>query len=221
MKFRNKISFFLIFVVFIFFITGCKPQKMKFEIYTSDMELAATGEIVNVPLTAEFQILGEDTENLMPKAKKIVKQYLNEDAEFKLSKGDFGDVMVIKCTVPMSTSKKIDAHMEKKNRPIALTIENNTVNLQKTRHFETLKKDIRGVHMMLGAQLPAQSTVFRFVGDMRQGPEIKAIAIFSDNKPALHYSQVIERRESFEIEFRGGSDSVYSEIPIHFNVNFK
>lgn len=221
MKKSNRLILFLIFIVFTVFLIGCKPQKMEFEIYTSDMELAATGEIVNIPLTVELQILGEDTENLMPKGKNILKQYLNEDAEFKLSKGDFGDIMIIKCTVPMSTPKALDTHMKKTNRPVALTIEDNIVTLQKTRHFKKMKKNISGVHMMLGAQLPAHSTFFRFVGDMRQGPEIKAIAIFSDNKPVLDYSQVIERRQSTEIEFKGGSDSVYSEIPIHFTAKFE
>lgn len=215
-----KLTFLVIFIT-IFFLAGCKPTQMEFEIYTSDFQLASTEQIVQVPLTVKFDLLGEDTENLIPKAKQVVSHFLNKKAEYTMSKGDFGDVMVINCTIPMSTQGALDEYLKKNNRPIALIIKNGTVTVQKTQYFSKLKKELGGVHMMLGAQLPAKSTVFRFVGDVKEGPEINATAVFLDSKPILHYNQNIGRRDSFEIEFKGGSDSVYSEIPIHFIVNFK
>jgi len=59
MKVISIIFSFIIIIV----MSGCKPDKLEIEIYTSDIESASDGEVVEVPLKATFNLLGEDKEN--------------------------------------------------------------------------------------------------------------------------------------------------------------
>ena len=193
---------------------------MEIEVYTSDIQKAISEGVVKLPLTATFNMMGEDTEGILPKAKAVAKRYLNDEAEFKFSKGDWGDVMVIKCTVPMGTSSNLKTYLAKNHRPLALTIDKSTITLNKTEHLERLSQDLSGINMMLGAELPANNTIIRFVGDLEKGPEIMAIAVFCDNKPELIFRQAVGRRRNIEIDYRGGGDSVYSGLPPQFAFKF-
>ena len=63
-----KITFYFFIIFFIsILIVGCKPDNLEIEIYTSDIESASDGEVVEVPLKATFSIMGEDKENQLPK----------------------------------------------------------------------------------------------------------------------------------------------------------
>jgi len=217
---RLKVFMVVVSLALLFIMSGCKPAKMEIEVYTSDIQKASSEGVVKLPLTATFSMMGEDTEGVLPKAKAVAKRYLNDKAEFKFSKGDWGDVMVIKCTVPMGTAAALKTYLAKNHRPFALTIDKSTVTLDKTEHLERLSQDLSGINMMLGAELPANSTMIRFVGDLEKGPEIMAIAVFSDNKPELIFRQAVDRRQNVEIDYRGGDGSVYSELPPQFAFKF-
>ena len=39
-------------------LIGCKPDSLEIEIYTSDVESAFDGEVVEVPLKATFSLMG-------------------------------------------------------------------------------------------------------------------------------------------------------------------
>lgn len=201
-------------------ISGCNPDKMEIEVYASDIQKAQSEGVVKLPLTATFSMMGEDTEGILSKAKTVAQRYLNEKAEFKFSKGEWGDIMVVKCTIPMGTPPALKTYLAKYHRPLALTIDKSTIVLEKTEHFERLSQDLSGINMMLDAQLPAKSTMIRFVGDLEKGPEIMAIAVFCDNKPELIFRQGVDRRQNFEIDYRGGAGSVYSELPPQFAFKF-
>ncbi len=217
---RLKIFMVVFILALLFIMSGCKPAKMEIEVYTSDIQKASSEGVVKLPLTATFNMMGEDTEGVLPKAKAVAKRYLNDKAEFKFSKGDWGDVMVIKCTVPMGTAAALKTYLAKHHRPLALTIDKSTITLNETEHLERLSQDLSGINMMLGAELPANSTMIRFVGDLEKGPEIMAIAVFSDNKPELIFRQAVDRRQNVEIDYRGGDGSIYSELPPQFAFKF-
>ena len=70
-------------------IVGCKPDNLEIEVYTSDIESASDGEVVEVPLKATFKLMGEDKDNQLPKAKKLALKYMPSDSEIKISKGDY------------------------------------------------------------------------------------------------------------------------------------
>ena len=50
--------FVFLFITLMFF--GCKPDKLEIEIYTSDIDSASEGEIIEVPMKATFRLMGED-----------------------------------------------------------------------------------------------------------------------------------------------------------------
>lgn len=205
-------------------MSGCKPEEMEIEVYTSDLKSVISGDVVELPLIATFSMLGEDEEGVLSNSIAVAKKYLNEKAEFKISKGDFGNVLVIKCTVPMGNDAALATYLGKHHRPLALTVLNSKtgteVAILKTDHFKQLSQDLSGVNMMLNFEFPAESTKFRFVGDLKEGPEIAALAVFSDNKPELIFKKTVDRRQNVEIDYRGGDASVYSEISPIFNVRF-
>jgi len=201
-------------------LSGCKPDQVEVELYTSDIQKAATEGIVEVPLTASFSIMGEDEDGDLPKAKAVAKRYLDQKAEFKISRGDWGDVMVVKCNVPMGTAQALRRYLSGNPRPFALTISGSTVKFAATEHLKRLKEELGEISMMLGVDLPAKSTQVRLVGDMPSGPEVTAIAVFVDKKAELVFRKRIERRASVTLDFKGGDESVYSQLPPQFSVKF-
>ena len=49
----------LFFIIYCLIGLGaCKPDKLEIEIYTSDLQAAREGEVILVPITAEFSMLG-------------------------------------------------------------------------------------------------------------------------------------------------------------------
>jgi len=201
-------------------LLGCNPDTMEVEVYTSDIQKASTEGVVEVSLTATFSLMGEDEDGDLPKAIVVAKRYLDEKAEFKISKGDWGDVMVIKCSIPMGTAVALKAYLAKNHRPLALTINNSTIRLGPTKYLERLNQDLDGISMMLDFDMPANSTMIRIVGDMAEAPEITAIAVFVDKKPELIFCKKVERRETVVLDYKGEAASVYSELPAQFTVRF-
>ena len=100
---KTKLYFFIIVSISIV-IGGCKPDKLEIEVYTSDIESASEGEVVEVPLKSTFSLMGEDKENQLPEAKKIALKYMPSDSEIEISKGTFGQVMTIVSSIPLGSS---------------------------------------------------------------------------------------------------------------------
>lgn len=217
---KSKLIICLASIAMLAILSGCKPDKMEIEVYTSDIQKASTEGVVELPLTATFSIMGEDEDGDLPKASAVAKRYLDEKAEFKMSKGDWGDVMVVKCSVPMGTEDALKTYLASNHRPFALTVSGATVKLGSTEHLKSLNQDLGGINMMLDVDLPAKRTVVRLVGDMAEAPEVTAIAVFVDKKPELVFRKKIERRASVDIDYKGEEASVYSEIAPQFSVEF-
>ena len=94
------------------------------------------------------------------------------------------------------------------------------VTVELTSYAEKFSDEISQLNFMLGLKMPAASTVIRVVGDDRDPPTVNAVAIFESKKPYLNYSKTVERRESVELDFKGGDASVYSQIPVTFTLNY-
>ena len=77
MDVKMEITFYFFIIFFIsILIVGCKPDNLEIEIYTSDIESASEGEVVEVPLKATFRLMGEDKENQLPLAKEVALKYM-------------------------------------------------------------------------------------------------------------------------------------------------
>ena len=212
--------YFLIIVSISIVIGGCKPDKLEIEVYTSDIESASEGEVVEVPLKASFSLMGEDKENQLPEAKKIALKYMPSDSEIEISKGTFGQVMTIVSSIPLGSSTELSKFLQQNPRIAMVVVENGMVTLQPTETIEKLDKELSKINFMLGLELPAKNTSFRVVSDSKKKVNIRATAVFSEKKPYLHFSKDIKKRKSVVIDFKGGGDSVYSEVVPQFSVKF-
>ena len=212
--------YFLIIVSISIVIGGCKPDKLEIEVYSSDIESASEGEVVEIPLKSTFSLMGEDKENQLPDAKKIALKYMPSDSEIEISKGTFGQVMTIVSSIPIGSSTALSKFLQQNPRIAMVVVENGMVTLQPTETIEKLDKELSKINFMLGLELPAKNTSFRIVSDSKKKVNISATAVFSEKKPYLHFSKDIKKRKSVVIDFKGGDGSVYSEISPHFSVNF-
>ena len=216
----KKVFYSLIIFFFALIIISCKPSRLEVEVYTSDIESASDGEVVEVPLKASFSLMGEDKENQLPEAKKIALKYMSSDSEIEISKGTFGQVMTIVSTIPIGSSTALSKFLQQNPRIAMVVVENGMVTLQPTETIEKLDKELSKINFMLGLELPAKNTSFRIVSDSKKKVKISATAVFSEKKPYLHFSKDIKKRKTIVIDFKGGDSSVYSEIAPHFSVKF-
>ena len=178
--------YFLIIVSISIVIGGCKPDKLEIEVYTSDIESASEGEVVEVPLKSTFSLMGEDKENQLPEAKKIALKYMPSDSEIEISKGTFGQVMTIVSSIPLGSSTALSKFFQQNPRIAMVVVENGMVTLQPTETIEKLDKELSKINFMLGLELPAKNTSFRVVSDSKKKVHISATAVFSEKKPYLN-----------------------------------
>ena len=216
----KKVFYSLIIFFFALIIISCKPSRLEVEVYTSDIESASDGEVVEVPLKASFSLMGEDKENQLPEAKKIALKYMSSDSEIEISKGTFGQVMTIVSTIPIGSSTALSKFLQQNPRIAMVVVEKGMVTLLPTETIEKLDKELSKINFMLGLELPAKNTSFRIVSDSKKKVNISATAVFSEKKPYLHFSKDIKKRKSVVIDFKGGNGSVYSEIALQFSVKF-
>ena len=211
--------FFIIFIISIL-IVGCKPDNLEIEIYTSDIEPASDGEVVEVPLKATFRLMGEDKENQLPLAKEVALKYMPNDSEIEISKGNFGQVMTIVSSIPSGSDSVVKKFLQQNPRIAMVIVENGMVTLQPTETLSKLDNELSKINFMLGAEFPVGNTAFRIVSDSKGKVNVSATAVFSEKKPYLHLSKDIKKRKSVVIDFKGGNGSVYSEIALQFSVKF-
>ncbi len=216
----KKVFYSLIIFFFALIIISCKPSRLEVEVYTSDIESASDGEVVEVPLKASFSLMGEDKENQLPEAKKIALKYMSSDSEIEISKGTFGQVMTIVSTIPIGSSTALSKFLQQNPRIAMVVVEKGMVTLLPTETIEKLDKELSKINFMLGLELPAKNTSFRIVSDSKKKVNISATAVFSEKKPYLHFSKDIKKRKTIVIDFKGGDSSVYSEIAPTFGVKF-
>jgi hypothetical protein len=216
----RKILYSPLIFLFVLLIVSCKPSEVEIEIYTSDIESASDGEVVEVPLKVSFSMMGEDKDNQLPDAKMLALKYMTGDSEIEISKGTFGQVMTIVSSIPLGSSSSLNKFLKKNPRIAMVVVENGMVTLQPTETLEKLDKELSKINFMLGVELPAKNTSFRVVSDSKGKVNVSATAVFSEKKPYLHFEKDIKKRKSVVIDFKGGDGSVYSEIPPTFGVKF-
>ena len=216
-----KITFYFFIIFFIsILIVGCKPDNLEIERYTSDIESASDGEVVEVPLKATFRLMGEDKENQLPLAKEVALKYMPNDSEIEISKGNFGQVMTIVSSIPSGSDSVVKKFLQQNPRIAMVIVENGMVTLQPTETLSKLDNELSKINFMLGAEFPVGNTAFRIVSDSKGKVNVSATAVFPEKKPYLHFSKDIKKRKSVVIDFKGGNGSVYSEIAPQFSVKF-
>ncbi|MBT4286253.1 MAG: hypothetical protein HOD92_02870 [Deltaproteobacteria bacterium] len=209
---------FLYLLVITLFIMSCAADEVEVEIYSSDIQTAMEGEVIEVPLKAVFKLMGEDKDGNLPKAQEIAKKYLSKDSEMTITKGAYSSVLTISTTIPLGIKKSMVEYLSKNVRIAMLLITKNKIVFVPNNKLDTLNAELQKINFMLDVDIPAKKTLFRIVNDQKKELKVSATAIFVNNKPYLNFKKALKRRKSEVLEFRGGEESVYSEIPAHFNL---
>ena len=209
-------------VLLIVFLTSCSPSNVAVSIYTTDIDIAQEGEVLEVPVTASFSLYSDDDGEL-ESASQIAEKYLAPDSIFSQSSGDWGETLVIETTIPMGTLDSLQNYLASNNRVAVLLVQGVDeieISLSSTDYADALNSELSDINFMLGFELPGDSTNFRVISDSRNEVQVDATAVFVSEKPYLYYSKVLKRRDEAEIVFKGTTDSVYSEINPLIYINY-
>ena len=218
----NIISKLITPVLLIVFLTSCSPSNLEVSIYTTDIDVAQEGEVLEVPVMASFSLYSDDDGEL-ESASQIAEKYLAPDSIFSQSSGDWGETLVIETTIPMGTLDSLQNYLASNNRVAVLLVQGVDeieISLSSTDYADALNSELSDINFMLGFELPGDSTNFRVISDSRNEVQVDATAVFVSEKPYLYYSKVLKRRDEAEIVFKGTSDSVYSEINPLIYINY-
>ena len=218
----NIISKLITPVLLIVFLNSCSPSNLEVSIYTSDIDVAQEGEVLEVPVMASFSLYSDDDGEL-ESASQIAEKYLAPDSIFSQSSGDWGETLVIETTIPMGTLDSLQNYLASNNRVAVLLVQGVDeieISLSSTDYADALNSELSDINFMLGFELPGDSTNFRVISDSRNEVQVDATAVFVSEKPYLYYSKVLKRRDEAEIVFKGTADSVYSEINPLIYVNY-
>jgi len=211
-----KKIFFLSFLA-TFVLNGCKPSEFKADIYTTDIEIASEGKVIDVPVSVTFTLMGKDKDRIFDRVVNLSKKYLHPDSTFSKSKAMIGERLVIDTRLPMGTTDSLGSFMQSNPRLAIFKVSSENgkkiLTLEATKFSKLLSSEMRDINLMLSLELPPKKSFLKILSDSRNVTKISATAVFVSKKPHLNFSKELERRDSIEIEFKGGSESVYSEIP--------
>ena len=219
-NFPKSISILLIALL----LSSCSPSVVDLSLYTTDIDIAQEGEVIEVPVRASFTLYGDDDGELT-RASSIAEKYLSKDSIFSQSSGDWGETLVIETTIPIGTLENLQNYLASNNRVAVLLIDANSnseveVSLRPTDYADALNSELSDISFMLGFELPGDTTNFRIISDSRNDVQVDATAVFVSDKPYLYFSKILKRRGEAEIVFKGTTDSVYSEIYPVVNINY-
>ena len=96
---------FFVLAFAILSLVGCKPDDILVNLYTTDVDVAADGEVVEIPVTAKFSLLGEDNDGSLERAVEATQRYLHPDTRFTRSQSDFSETIVVETRFPLGTQK--------------------------------------------------------------------------------------------------------------------
>ena len=209
---------FLVLAFAIFSLIGCKPDDILVSLYTTDVDVAADGEVVEIPVTAKFSLLGEDEDGSLERAVEATQRYLHPETKFTRSQSDFSETIVVETLIPLGTQKALENYFTTNASVAYLELFNNEeigayeITLYGSKGAASLHQTLQSINFMLGFDLPAGSTVIRVISDSRNEILVAADAVFVSSEPHLYFSTELERRDEVNIEFKGGDDSIWRAI---------
>ena len=209
---------FFVLAFAILSLVGCKPDDILVNLYTTDVDVAADGEVVEIPVTAKFSLLGEDEDGSLERAVEATQRYLHPETKFTRSQSDFSETIVVETLIPLGTQKALENYFTTNASVAYLELFNNEeigayeITLYGSKGAASLHQTLQSINFMLGFDLPAGSTVIRVISDSRNEILVAADAVFVSSEPHLYFSTELERRDEVNIEFKGSDDSIWSAI---------
>ena len=196
-------------------VTSCSPSLVDLSIYTTDIDAALEGEVIEIPVKASFTLYSDDEDGDLVRATNVSEKYLSQESIFSQSSGDWGETLVIETTIPMGTRENLQNYLSTNNRVAVILVEDLgeiELSLRPTDFADALNSELSDINFMIGFELPAETTNFRIISDSRNDFQVDATAVFVSEKPYLYFSKTLKKRGEAEIIFKGSSGSVYSEI---------
>ena len=197
------------------FLSSCSPSVVDLSVYTTDVDAALEGEVIEIPVKASFTLYTDDEDGDLNRATVISKKYLSQESVFSQSSGDWGETLVIETTIPIGTLENLKNYLVSNNRVAVIVVDDSSeieLSLRPTEYEDALNSELSDINYMLGFELPADSTRFRIISDSRNDVQVDATAVFVSEKPYLYFSKILKKRGEAEIVFKGSTDSIYSEI---------
>jgi len=219
----KKILIKFLFVLSVLFLISCTPDEMQITLYTSDIDSVRDGETVDLPVKISFSMPGDDKNNDLEKARNIAKNYLPLDTKFSISKGQYSQFFIVDTTLPFQSknigNRQIGGFLylpksEKQNQGQIKLIFNDDV----VKEIDSL---LRNLNFMLSLNLPPKTYKLRIISDSKEMVEINSYSAWISKKPHVEQVTSLKRREEVELIFKGGSSSIYSQIPIFIDINKK
>ena len=81
--------------------------------------------------------------------------------------------------------------------------------------FYTLNRKLFKINPLLQIKSPPNEMTFRIISDSKKEKKVGAYSVWISKKPFLSKLVSLKRRQEIEFVFKGGSDSVYSNINPH------
>jgi hypothetical protein len=193
--------------------SGCTPDELELTVYSSDVDTAERGEVVEIPATVRFSMVGKDEKGALQQATEIARRWLPSDTKFEVTKAQFGDKLVVETKIPMVAMAKARGLLEAQRPVLYIEVDHGRATLRGTTHLEILNRELRNINVMLGARLPARSTLVSLVGDRPpKSQSVEATAVFVNERPVLHLKEPIINRRTINILFSGKEGSVYKDF---------
>ncbi len=218
--YKSKIIFLLL-ALFIF-LNACNPNISETTIYTSDFEEVKNGEIIEVPMKLSFQMIGDDADNSLEKSKNIAKNFLHPDSKFYITKGQYTQDFVVETFIPMIKADKtiINTYFETNKNLVALYYHpkftkrgSDKIELVFQKSFaNSLNNKLFKINPLLQFKFPPNETKFRVISDSKKEKKVGAYSIWVSKKPFISKIASLKRRQEIEFVFKGGADSIYSNI---------
>jgi len=102
----------LLILSFALLLSGCKPDEFKTTIYTSDVYSAHSDEVIEIPVSVSFSLLGDDDRGIFDRVINSSKRYLSPNSNFSKSKTMMGEVLVIETKIPMGSSELLSKYLQ-------------------------------------------------------------------------------------------------------------
>ena len=200
-------------------LSGCKPDSIELTLYTSDLEMAREGEIIEVPVTVAYSMMGKDDDNVFDQVIETVKPFVSNDTKFSKSKGAFGDNLVVetKISILNRESETLISKASNNLGYISVSAEDDWIIFTPSKKAgKKLDKKLREINMMIGFNLTPNNMKIRVASDSRESRKVISYATWVAKKPYLEFQTDINRRDEVQLHFKGSDGSIYSEITPRF-----
>ena len=221
----NKIINLFLFSNLLLLLNACNPNSSQITIYTTDIDEVKKGEIVDIPMKLSFQMIGEDEDNSLEKSKNIAIKFLHPDSKFYITKGQYTKDFVVETSIPMliADDNKINDYFNNNIRLFALYYYPRFTNAGSDKvelvfqkpTADGLNRKLLSINPLLQLKSPPTEMKFRIISDSKKEKKIGAYSVWVSKKPFLSKLANLKRREEVEFVFKGGADSIYSNIPAH------